>query len=103
MITKETAELIWSAHREIECARQLLEDMAAERDRKHLPQDAATLRDAFGAVQHLQLGIPCGKDSHRLYRVSPKLAESAIRSHIATMESELAVANERARIELDAA
>ena len=101
MITQETASLIWSAHREIGAAEKLLEDMAAK---MKFEQDktAPTLKDAFGRAQHLQLGIPCGENGHNLYRVSPRLAESVIRAHIENKRAELAEANEKARIELDA-
>lgn len=103
MITQQTASDIWSAYREIECAEKLLADMEAERNKpfsecsKHEP----TLKDAFGRRRNLQLGIPSGETGHRLFDVQPQLAESVIRAHIAQKKSELAQANERARIELN--
>lgn len=100
MITQKTAELIWSAYREIECGQKLLQDMAKERDRQSADPHAATLHDAFGRVRQLQLGIPSGENGHRLYQVNPVLAEAVIRAHISNKEAELRSANERARIEL---
>ena len=103
MITQETASTIWSAYREIETAEKLLLDMAEERakpfrdDDKHAP----TLKDAFGRNQHLQLGIPSGSNSHRLFQVRPELAESVIRAHIGQMKAKLTEANECARLELN--
>lgn len=105
MITRETAERIWIAYREIETAEKLLKDMAEvreqefkwERDKKkHEP----TLKDAFGRRQHLQLGIPSGDNGHRLFNVSPQLADSVIKAHIANKHVELVEAQEAARLEL---
>lgn len=103
MITRDTAAMIWNAYREISAAEKLLSDMKEVRDREHLDPRAATLRDAFGRVQQLQLGIPSGDNSHRIFDVSPVLAESVIRAHIENKRAELCEANERARIELSTA
>lgn len=101
MITQETASSIWSAYREIEAGEKLLSDMAAERakpfsDREKFPP---TLKDAFGRERHIEMGIPSGQSGHRLFGVSPELAESVIRAHIAKKRAELVEANERGRIE----
>lgn len=101
MITKETAARIWQAYREIEAAHKLLEDMAELREKDRVDKYAPTLRDAFGRLRHLQLGIPSGESGHRLFEVSPILAESVIRAHIGHKEAELAEANEQAKIELE--
>ncbi len=102
MITQETCALIYAAHREIASGEKLLEDMKKERDRIGVDGDkySPTLRDHFGRVRQLQLGIPCGDNSHRLFDVSPVLAESVIRAHIQNKRAELVQANEIARIEL---
>ena len=102
MITQETASAIWSAYREIEASNKLIEDMAAERSRPFSDDEkhAATLKDVYGRKRHLELGIPSGQNGHRIYGVSPELAESVIRAHIAKKQAELVEANERARIEL---
>lgn len=102
MISKDTAAAIWNAYREIEAGEQLLSDMTKERARTDADKRAPTLRDAFGQKRQLQLGIPTGDNSHRLLDVSPVLAESMIRAHIANKHAELAEANERARVELGA-
>lgn len=99
MITSETAAMIWQAYREIASGEKLLADLQTERARlgdRHAP----TLCDAFGRARHLQLGVPCGENAHRLFDVSPALAESVIRAHIENKRAELREANERARIEL---
>jgi len=103
MITQQTCAAIWSAYREIDAAEKLLADMKTEREKPFAERDrhAPTLKDAFGQKRHLQLGIPSGENSHRIYDAAPELAESVIRAHIAKKKAELTEANERARIELD--
>ena len=102
MITQETAARIWNAHREIQTGIKLLEDVAKERERHLVPRDerAPTIRDAFGHRRHFQLGVPSGENGHKLFEVSPMLAESCIRAHIENKRRDLAEANEAARIEL---
>lgn len=104
MITKKTAERIWVAYREIETGEKLLEDMLKEREKQwdHVDEHAPTLQDAFGHKRHFQLGVPSGENGHRLFQVSPVLAESCIRAHIENKRRDLAEANEMARIELTA-
>jgi hypothetical protein len=102
MITQQTAAKIWAAYREIEVSEKLIADMKKERDApfSDIKRHEATLKDAFGRRQHLELGIPCGDNGHRLYQVEPELAESVIRAHIAHKRVALVEANECARIEL---
>ena len=100
-ISLETIKLLYQAHREVEAGEKLLADMkeAQERNREG-DKYAPSLRDAFGRERHLQLGIPTGENAHRLLDVSPVLAETCIRAHIAQKRREFLEANERARIEL---
>ena len=100
MIKQETCAAIYAAHREIIAGEKLLEDMKAQRERMDADKYAPTLKDAFGRVRQLQLGIPSGENAHRMFDVSPVLAESVIRAHIENKRAELVEANERARIEL---
>ena len=100
MIKQETCAAIYAAHREIIAGEKLLEDMKTQRERMDADKYAPTLKDAFGRVRQLQLGIPSGENAHRLFDVSPVLAESVIRAHIENKRAELVEANERARIEL---
>jgi hypothetical protein len=97
MITRNTASDIWRCHDEIEKGEKLLADMAALSTK--WPEQKYLL-DSFGRERGLQLGIPSGESSHRLYNVSTKLALSVIAAHIANQKAALAEANERARIEL---
>lgn len=102
MITQDTAAALWTAHREIITGEKLLADMRAEREKPFADREkhAPTLKDAFGHRRQLQLGIPSGESGHRIFDVSPQLAESVILAHIANKKAELAEVNERARIEL---
>ena len=102
MITQETAAHIYHAFREVESGEKLLLDMKeAVSWPNELNKTEPRLKDAFGRRQHLQMGVPSGKDCHRLLEVSPQLAESVIRAHIANKKRELAELQETARIELN--
>lgn len=99
LIEQETAARIWQCYREIHAAKKLLEDMAkAKEDFPYDPHERY-LRDSFGRRQNLQLGIPSGESAHRLFDVSPDLAASVIKTHIANKEAELVEATEQAKIE----
>jgi hypothetical protein len=100
MITQKTAATIWNAYREIQAAEKLLEDMKNTQEQQGIDKHAPTLKDHFGHVQHLQLGIPSGENGHRLLSVSPVLAEAVIRGHIFNKQRELEEANICAGIEL---
>jgi len=101
MIRQETAARIWHCYREIEAAEKLLSESKEIRERDHLRPLEPTIKDAFGHRRHLQLGVPSGENGHRIFELSPILAESVIRAHIANKRAELIEANEQARIELD--
>lgn len=103
MITQETAGQIWQCYREIAAGNKLLEDLAAEALRLERDDDLPRLRDAFGHRRNLQLGIPSGENSHRIFDVHPDLAISIIRAHVAEKQAELARLNEIARAELQVA
>jgi hypothetical protein len=96
MISKQTAMDIAYAYREIETAEKLLEEISKSlKDR-----DAPDIRDAFGRRQGgLQLGVPSGGDSRRLFDVPWELCKPIIEAHIARHKCILAVQNEKALIE----
>ena len=102
VIEQETAARIWHCYREIDAAKKLLQDM--EKKKKKYPDDphAQLLKNAFGRGRSLQLGIPMGENGHRIFDVSPDLANAVIKSHIAAKQAELTEVNEQARIELAA-
>lgn len=102
VVKQETAARIFSAHREILAAKKLLSDLAEveKQNERNGDQGMATLRDAFGRRRQLQLGIPSGEGSHRLFDVETTLAKSVIRAHIANQERELVLASESAAIEM---
>ena len=98
MITRKTASDIWLCHDELEKAKKLLIDLNELKNKWPKEQ---LLRDVFGRPSGLQLGVPSGQNSHRLFDVDPELAKSCIIAHIAQKKAELVAANERARIELN--
>jgi hypothetical protein len=100
MITKETCELIWHCYREIEAGENLLADIKETIDKNWHNNDAQKLKDVFGHGRDLQLGIPNGQASHRLFSLSFTLAEPVIRAHIANKRAHLAELQERAKVEL---
>ena len=103
MLSKEICEKIWHCHREIETGEKLLVDIReAFEKNKHEPH-AQALKDAFGRCQNMQLGVPSGENSHRIFQVSYDLAEPIIRTHIANKRAELAKLNEVAQLEIDGA
>lgn len=96
-ISKETAMDIALAHREFETGKQLLDDIVAAVSRHQTPD----IRDVFGRpTGGLQLGIPSGKDVHRLFDVSWSLARPVIEAHIAQVQARLLALNEKAAAEL---
>jgi len=100
MITRDTAAKIWNAYREIETAENLLNELQEIKKKNGIDKNAPSLSDAFGRRKDFEFGIPMGDNGHRLFKVNPSLAESVIKAHIANKKSELAEANEQARIEL---
>lgn len=99
MITKETATDIALAYREIETAEKLLAEVKEAISRRELPD----LRDAFGRqVGGLQLGVPSGRDSQRLFNVPYDVVVPVIETHIAHHRARITVLTEKARIEMEA-
>lgn len=98
MITKQTAYDIWCAYDEITKAQKLLK--SAEDALKE--SQPFNLRDSFGRPRSLQLGVPSGESSHRLFDVHPALAEAVIRAHIAEKQERLIALNELAKREVNA-
>jgi hypothetical protein len=99
MISPETARAIAYAHREIETAEKLLDDISEALSRRGTPD----IRDAFGRqAQGLQLGVPSGETGQRLFNVEWSLAKPVIEAHIANQRAQVAALNEKARAELGA-
>ena len=98
MIAYKTAIEIASTYKEIENAEELLEKL----DKSIAEPDTEILRDCFGRPRNtLELGIPSGESSHRVYNVNPKLARSVIVAHIANKKAYLVEMQERAKIEVN--
>lgn len=95
-ISQQTALDIAYAYREVETAEALLKQIVEAR------REPPDIRDAFGRRQHgLQLGIPSGENSHRLFNVPWSLARPIIETHIAQQNALIATLSEKARAELD--
>jgi len=80
MITKETAVKIWNCYNEIESAETLIKDML--KSLKEKPDEAPSLRNAFGERCGLELGVPSGQNTHRLFGVNTELGVKIIQKHI---------------------
>lgn len=103
MITQKTCEKIWHCHREIKVAEDLLVEVEKMSASQEANGEKKGLPDAFGQEQKLQLGIPSGRDSHRLFGLSWQLAYPVINAHIASKKRELVELNEIARLEISGA
>lgn len=99
LISKETATDIALAYRELEAAEKLLEEVRQATETFRVKD----IRDAFGRVQTgLQLGVPSGDTSTRLFNVPYSLAIPVIETHVAHHKAKLATLSEKARQELSA-
>lgn len=99
MITKNTATDIALAYREIEVAEKLLAEIAETMERRETPD----VRDAFGRRRNgLELGVPSGDSSNRLFDVPWNLARPIIEAHIASKRALLSALTEKARGEIEA-
>ena len=97
MIEFETAQAIAFAYREVSTAEKLLAEINETVRRRAAPD----IRDAFGRhVGGLELGVPSGDNSRRLFNVPWELARVIIEAHIAQQKSIIAALSEKARIEL---
>jgi hypothetical protein len=96
MITQKTAYDIWVCYNEIEKGEKLLTEIKEALQRYKVPD----LRDAFGHQQNLQLGVPCGDNSTRLFDVKPELAVCVITAHIGDKKAKLIALQTIARQEL---
>lgn len=104
MLSKEICEKIWRCHREIEASKKLIEDVKEviqkKRDKFAIRRNAQGLEDVFGRERGLELGVPNGENSQRIFNVSFELALPVIRQHIANKERELSEFNEMALLEM---
>lgn len=98
MISLRTATDIALAYREIETAEKMLVDV----ERVTKDHDYKDVRDAFGRPRNaLELGIPTGNSSKRLFQVQWSLARPVIEAHIASCRSQLYALMQKAKSELE--
>lgn len=98
MITKETAVKIWNCYNEIDSAEKLLQEM--RESLKQQPDDPPSLRNAFGERVGLQLGVPTGSDSQRIFGVNTEMGVKIIINHIEEKKKRLEELRAIATIEL---
>lgn len=92
-ISRETITDLALAHREVDTAENLLAEISEAMSRRETPD----IRDAFGRRHDgLQLGVPSGKDGHRLFNVPWTLARPVIEAHIAAQKAVIAALSEKA-------
>lgn len=101
MISKETCVKIWNCWNEIDSAKKLIEGMAEaiKEDKEKRPP---TIHNAFGERCGLELGVPVGRDGHRIYGVNTSLGIKIIEQHISDQERRLDELMAIAKIELSA-
>ena len=99
MITKETATKIAWTHQQIEDSNKLISDMAEVLKNDEEKTEPA-LYNAFGEKKGLQLGVPSGKGSHRIFDVNAALSVKIIEEHIKSKEKRLEELMAIATIEL---
>jgi hypothetical protein len=86
------------AYREVETAQSLLAEISETVGRR----EGIDIRDAFGRHRDgLELGVPSGKNGHRLFNVPWSMARPIIEAHIAQQRSIIDVLSEKAAIEMD--
>ena len=105
MLSQKVCEEIWQCQREIATAEKLLEELKAlinkNKENRFANQHEERLKDIFGRDGDLELGVPTGERSKRLFRVSYELAVPVINAHIANKAAALAELNEMAKLELE--
>lgn len=97
-ISHQTALDIACAYREIETAEELLKGLKEAKSRFETPD----IRDVFGRPHGgLQLGVPSGNNSQRLFNLPWSIAIPVIELHIATQRAAIETLCQQARLELD--
>ena len=98
-ISAETSTAIAYAHREIETAQNLLEEITDAIRNRAEPD----IRDPFGRRQGgLQLGVPTGANGHRLFNVPWSVCKPVLEMHIAQQRAAIDVLSQTALAEMGA-
>lgn len=102
IITLGTSIAIARCHQEIDASRKLLEELRGKGIGGD--GDVPDLRDAFGRLRTMTLGVPFGERSggREIKYIDPGLATAIITAHIQSVQGKLAGFCELARFELDA-
>ena len=95
MISEKMAVEVAFCYREIEAGKKLLLEVE-----EAIKGNEGKFFDRWGSERMIEMGIPSGDNSTRMFKVHPKLALSVVRAHIADKEAELVRLNEAVRLEL---
>lgn len=97
MISPETATDIAVIYRDIDAAEKLLDEV-----RKAIDSfEQVDIRDVFGRrCRTLEMGVPSGESSRRIFHVPYQLAVPVIEATIASHKARLTALAEKARFEL---
>lgn len=98
MITKNTAERIWTAYNEIEKAKELLKE--ARKALERATEDTHTSMDRLRGRRVIEMGVPSGSNGHRILDVPIEIAAKVIDAHIEKQERALKELMGIAEIEL---
>lgn len=104
MIKQETCAEIWKCYREIETATKLLAELTNQIRKNAEAEDKADsppFEDAFGRKRYLELGVPSGPDSRRLYEVPNELGVLVIEGYITSQQKELVELQAKAATEIN--
>jgi hypothetical protein len=95
-VSKQTATDIACAYREVEVAEDLLKIITESLKARSVPD----IRDGFGRpLPGLQLGVPLGDNSQRLFNVPWSICEPILKLHITQNLTKIAVLTEQAKAE----
>jgi hypothetical protein len=88
MIKSELLVQLWTCRKEIDNAQNLLKEMDEQLAKKSDVEP--TFQNAFGEHVGLQLGVPTGHNSHRIYGVEASLGRKVIEAHIENCKAKCA-------------
>ena len=99
MLSKEICVKIWNAYQQVENGKKLIEEMEEVlRNNKDLKEPC--FRNAFGERVGLELGVPSGRDSSRIFGLSNVLGKKIIKEHVRNSKKRLKELMKEAEFEL---
>jgi hypothetical protein len=86
-VKKDLLVRMWHAIDERERTLNLINEIKQQKSKA--PDVEPTFRNAFGERCGFQMGVPSGPDSHRIYGVSPTMAEAVLNQHVIDIEKRI--------------